>query len=167
MSRCGPCPELGLGVPLSARSACRAAKERGLEGRGSARGEPRGDNAEGSALVGMSWCPDGCSSSPPLLQERFQMAKREAAASLEEAQKVQGRRRPVLAGSGRGVPVLGPCTPAATGSGRAGEDFGIWRLRWRGLWRSPSLLAMPVLHRGPWCGSAGTAVWLWGRGWDE
>ena len=118
---------VGPGGP-SVRPQC---KERGLEGRGSARGEPGGDNAEGSALVGMSRCPDGCSSSPPLLQEHFQMANREAAASLEEAQKVQGRRRPVLAGSGSGVPVLGPCTPAATGSGRAGEDFGIWRPRWR------------------------------------
>ena len=115
---------VGPGGP-SVRPQC---KERGLEGRGSARGEPGGDKAEGSALVGMSRCPDGCSSSPPLLQEHFQMANREAAASLEEAQKVQGRRRPVLAGSGSGVPVLGPCTPAATGSGRAGEDFGIWHL---------------------------------------
>ena len=77
------------------------------------------------------------------------MANREAASSLEEAQKVQGRRRPVLAGSGRGVPVLGPCTPAATGSGRAGEDFGIWRLP----------LEIPQ-SLGYACAAQGTLVWV-------
>ena len=41
-------------------------------------------------------------SPPPLSQKRFQIAKSEAVASLEEAQKVQGRRMPILAGSGRG-----------------------------------------------------------------
>lgn len=81
------------------------------------------------------------------------MTNREAATSLEEAEKVQGRRRPVLTGSGRGLPGLGLCTPAATGSGVAGEDiyFGIWRLRWRHLASRypPGSWLCLLLHRGP------------------
>ena len=133
---------MGLGVPLSAHSACRAGKQRGREGKGSARREPGGDKAEeGSALVGVCRCPDGCSSSPPLPQEHFQMENGEAGVSVEEAQKVEGRRRPVLTGSGRGVPVLGPCSPAAAAVvwlGRTIEgldgirDGGLGPLDWEG-----------------------------------
>jgi len=124
MSKCGPCPELGLGVPLSAHSDCRTGKERGGKGKGSARREPGGDNGEGSALVAVSRCPDGFSSSPPLPQEHFQATSREAARSLEEAQRAQGKRRPILTGSGRGVPALGPCTAAARAVAWVWRTFG-------------------------------------------
>lgn len=51
------------------------------------------------------------------------MINREVVTSLEEEQKVQGRRRPILTGSGKGMPVLGLCTAAATGSSIAGGDI--------------------------------------------
>ena len=98
-------------------------KERGREGKGRARGGLGGDNAKGSALVAVPGCPDGSSSSPPLLQAHVQVAMMEAAASLQVAQKVEGKRRRVLKGSGNGVPVLGPRSPAATVSGVAGEEI--------------------------------------------
>lgn len=122
--------ESGLEVPLSARRTCRAGKEKGCEGKGSARGELGGDNAEESALVGVSQCPDGCSSVPPVPQECVLLVTREAAACLEGVQRVEGRRRPILTGSGKGVPVPGVCSPAATGSAMAGEDisFGLGHL---------------------------------------
>ncbi|XP_054663050.1 uncharacterized protein LOC129198059 isoform X3 [Grus americana] len=56
-------------------------------------------------------------------KEHFQMENGEAGVSVEEAQKVEGRRRPVLTGSGRGVPVLGPCSPAAAAVVWLGRTF--------------------------------------------
>lgn len=66
MSRRALRPEVGVGIPVFAHSPCRAGKERGCEGKGGAQRELGGDNGEGSALVAVSRCPDGCSSCPPL-----------------------------------------------------------------------------------------------------
>ncbi|XP_054663308.1 cleavage and polyadenylation specificity factor subunit 6-like isoform X2 [Grus americana] len=77
-------------------------------------------------------------------KEHFQMENGEAGVSVEEAQKVEGRRRPVLTGSGRGVPVLGPCSPAAAAGQGLDEDP-----RGTGEGPPPDYPAPPSQSRGP------------------
>ncbi|XP_069662667.1 uncharacterized protein [Haliaeetus albicilla] len=79
------------------------AQTKGWEGEGTRGQRQCPSGAGGERAWGVSRCPDGfSSSSPPLSQKHFQMARREAAASLEVAQKLPfpahgSLRRPPLA----------------------------------------------------------------------
>lgn len=78
------------------------------------------------------------------------MTNREAATSLEEAEKVQGRRRPVLTGSGRGLP--GPVHPSSHRQWCGWRGHLLWDMasvmEAFGLWIFPRLLAVPVAAQG-------------------
>ena len=165
----GPCPGVDRVRSWAWGSLCLPAVPAGLGRRGDTRAEavPEGSR-EGTMRRGVrSWeCAGALMAAPPLLLScrstfRWQTGRQPPAWKRHRRYRGEGGLSWQGQGAGCQCWVRAPQQPrAAAGLGRT-LGYGVC------LWRSPSLLAMPVLHRGPWCGSAGTAIWLWGRGWDE